>query len=154
LPELPERVKVAINPRLSVSLARSLLSTNVIELSPRLLKRGRRLRLEVLCHEAAHLAVSGGTGHAARPHGPEWAEFMRMAGFEPRATIANRCQLAGAAIKPRPRDRSRVYEHRCPVCQFTRRARRPVPVWLCKSCVDAGLPGKLLICRRAVGDTR
>jgi predicted SprT family Zn-dependent metalloprotease len=126
----------------------------VIELSRRLLARNRRLRLEVLCHEAAHLAVRERAGRAARPHGPEWAELMRAAGFAPRATIAGPCRPGRAAAAPRRQNPSVAYEHRCPVCQFTRRARCPVPAWHCKSCVDAGLPGKLLIRRHTIGNTR
>lgn len=153
-PSLADRVQVVVNHRLSVSLARSMTAANVIELSPGLLTRGRRLRLEVLCHEAAHLALSTRVGPETRPHGQEWAELMRAAGFEPRATFASRCRPDHATGTPRRRIANSIYEHRCPVCQFTRRARRPVSVWLCKRCVETGLPGKLLIRRHSVEGAR
>jgi hypothetical protein len=39
------------------------------------------------------------------------------------------------------------YEHRCPVCQGVRYARRPVTRWRCSDCLDSGLGGELVITR-------
>ena len=151
-------VKCAVNPRLTVSLGRCRTAARAIELNPRLLSDAWRLRREVLCHEAAHLAVRGLHGLAAKPHGAEWRELMALAGFKPRVAIPVATQsptnpassISDSAGTARPL-RGRVYQHRCPVCQFTRMARRPVGRWRCAACVDAGLDGLLLISRLPEG---
>ena len=148
-------VTCTVNRRLLASLGRCRPAAGVIELNPRLLSSAWRLRGEVLCHEAAHLTVRELHGSAANPHGQEWRELMVLAGFKPRVVIpgarqarrspgsesANRMRAVGGL----------VYEHRCPVCQFTRLARRPVRRWRCAACVGAGLDGVLLITRMPAG---
>lgn len=147
-------VSCTVNHRLSASLGRCRPAARTIELNPRLLARGWRLRREVLCHEAAHLVVRELYGPAAKPHGAEWRKLMTLAGLSPRVAIpvpardsaispSSRTDSAGRARAPR----GRRYEHICPVCQFTRMARAPVGRWRCASCVDAGLDGVLLITR-------
>jgi predicted SprT family Zn-dependent metalloprotease len=42
---------------------------------------------ETLCHEAAHLVAHVRYGVGIAEHGPEWQQFMRRAGFPPRAVI-------------------------------------------------------------------
>ncbi len=149
IPALADRVRVVINPRLSASLGRCLPRRTLIELSPRLLQRGWRLRREILCHELAHLVVVVRNGPACKPHGSEWNDLMRAAGFDPRTAVVGGCRItAGNSAKPAPKARY-VYEHRCPVCQFSRCARRPISRWRCAACSSAGLAGDLLITRRA-----
>ena len=151
-------VKCAVNRRLSVSLGRCRPAARAIELSQRLLSQTWRLRREVLCHEAAHFAVRELHGRAAKPHGPEWRELVTLAGSEP--TVAISVALRGPAgpsdSGSDPARRTRIvrgyiYEHRCPVCQFRRMARRPVGRWRCTACVGAGLDGVLLIRRLPEG---
>jgi predicted SprT family Zn-dependent metalloprotease len=143
-------IECVVNPRLSVSLGRYRPALRTIELNARLFQAAWRLRQEVLCHEAAHAEVSWRFGPSARPHGPEWRNLMRRVGFEPRTAIPVSQQTARpSGSKPPALARSR-YEHRCPVCQFTRFARRPVARWRCAACVAAGLDGALQIRRLSV----
>ena len=101
---------------------------------------------EVLCHEAAHVAVYEIFGSSCRPHGPEWAELVRKAGFLPRLRIG----VSTEESKDRKNEtKNRSYEHRCPVCQFVRYARHPNRRWRCADCCAAGLDGKLLITVRS-----
>ena len=100
---------------------------------------------EVLCHELAHVAVFELYGRGPKPHGPEWKELVRRAGYEPRLRLA----VAGEADARIPRSlrpASRpLYEHRCPVCHRSRLARKRVTRWRCRECVEAGLDGRLEI---------
>lgn len=146
------------NPRLSRSVARYRRETGVIELGPRFF-RLRSRRKEVLCHELAHVAVDYLYGKQVQPHGSEWRKLVESAGFTPAARLpatpalreeervgtSEDKSVAGLARSPTTvRD---VYEHRCPVCQMSRRAKRPVSQWRCANCVAAGLPGTLEITR-------
>lgn len=147
-----------LNPRLSRSVARYRRETGVIELGPRFF-RLRARRKEVLCHELAHVAVHYLHGNKAHPHGSEWRKLVESAGFMPAARLPAtpaRCAeelveanegISGTGIRRRPTTSQYVFEHRCPVCQMTRRARRPVGRWRCADCVAAGLPGTLEITR-------
>jgi len=134
---------VTISHRLTTTLARCWPRTGCIELSARALDARAKLR-ELLCHEAAHLAVHLLHGPNCRPHGPEWQALMRQAGFEPRATIVSSCRV----MRPKPARAAVNYEHVCPVCQTRRVAKRPVPAWRCAACVADGLDGKMTIRRR------
>jgi predicted SprT family Zn-dependent metalloprotease len=100
----------------------------------------RALLHEVLCHEAAHVAVYCLYGPDARPHGREWADLICRAGYPPVTRLPT--ELSG--LSPPARATSR-YEHLCPVCQAVRIAGRPVSRWRCQACVEAGLPGELEI---------
>ena len=151
-------VNCAVNPRLAVSLGRCRPAARAIELNQRLLSHAWRLRREVLCHEAAHFAVSELHGRAAKPHGSEWRELVTLAGFEPTVAISVAPRAPGGPSDSGsdPARRTRVvsgyrYQHRCPVCHFTRMARRPVGRWRCAACVGAGLDGVLLIRRLPEG---
>jgi predicted SprT family Zn-dependent metalloprotease len=115
-----------------------------IRLSPAVLQRAPDDLASVLCHEAAHVAVAALHGRQCRPHGPEWAALVRAAGFEPQTSAA----VSAAAASARPRRAALVYEHRCPVCQMVRLARRPVAGWRCTACLSLGLDARLEITRR------
>ncbi len=104
------------------------------------------LRDEIVCHEAAHLVVFERHGRGGRPHGREWQELMRRVGLAPRVRI----QLApdDAARSVRAASPRVQFEHRCPVCQMSRLARRPMSRWRCRACVRAGRSGRLEVLRR------
>jgi predicted SprT family Zn-dependent metalloprotease len=52
-----------------------------------LLDRKEDILRETLCHELSHIIASLRYGCGIEEHGQEWAEYMRKAGFEPRACI-------------------------------------------------------------------
>jgi len=143
---LETRVSVSFSRRLRCSLGRCVPARGIVRLSMRLLRSRPELLDEVLCHEVAHVAAYELYGRRARPHGREWAALMRAAGFEPRVRAPWRHDVVEAAAA-RPR-RGLRYEHRCPICQAGRLARRPVRQWRCAACVRAGLDGQLVITKR------
>lgn len=136
-PELGSSVAIQFSNRLRTSLGRTRVDARRIRLHALLAHADEQLLDEVLCHELAHVVVYERFGRSAKPHGPEWAALMRQAGFEPRLRIS-----IGSEMSPISEGR---FEHRCPVCQAVRYARRSMSNLRCKSCVDAGLDGKLLI---------
>lgn len=142
VPGLAAKATVMPNPHLRSTLGRFIRARGRIELHPELFRSKSDLLAEVLCHEAAHLAVLCKVGNA-RPHGREWASFVRAAGFDPKV------RPSGACLPRRTDTRRTRYEHRCPVCQAVRLASRPVPNWRCASCAEAGLPGRMVIVRRS-----
>ena len=113
---------------------------------------GRPLLQQVLVHELGHIVVHARYGLDAQPHGAEWKRLMELSGLEPAARVRGGCGVlrSGAPVPERlvlsPSHRP-SYEHRCPVCQMVRVAKRPVRQWLCRVCVEAGLDGVLLISR-------
>lgn len=52
-----------------------------------LLEENEALLRETLCHELAHIVASVRYGTRIQEHGLEWQDYMRRAGFEPRAVI-------------------------------------------------------------------
>ena len=139
-----KQVEIRINPRLRTSLGRCVPRLTQIELNPSLLHNKHRRLQEVLCHEAAHIASWVLESEQKRAHNSKWAQLMTAAGFKAKATIPGlRCNAQGRAV------RDEVFEHYCPVCRFTRVARRPVTQWKCRTCVTAGLSGKLRIRARS-----
>ena len=146
LPGLQNRVQIEFTNRLRTSLARTVLQRRVVRLSEDLLlPENVHLIPEVLCHETAHIAVEELQSDRARPHGPEWADLVRRAGFTPHTRQAL------------PRDekefsandfRAIIYDHRCLVCQFSRSAAKPMTRWRCARCVASGLSGELSISSR------
>jgi predicted SprT family Zn-dependent metalloprotease len=132
-----ERIPVRTNARLTVSAGRWNAPAGVIEIA-RLSSRTDRKRREVLCHEAAHAVVWARHGRKAKPHGPEWQALMRQAGFEPRASLI-RC---GHRTEPKI---GQAFRHTCPVCHFSKRAKRRMSLWRCPECRAAGLEGALRI---------
>jgi predicted SprT family Zn-dependent metalloprotease len=147
---LEDRVNVVFSPRMVKSLGRCDLRSKTIRLNPKLKGRRGRILLEVLCHEAAHIAVHEKYGPGGSPHGEEWRRCVRQAGFVPRVTVG----LKGLDLPQRDRKTSSAqYEHRCPVCQMTRTSSRPVSRWRCAACVGAGLDGHLIV-ERIIKPTR
>lgn len=145
LPQLASAVAVSYNPRLQRSLGRCKPSIGRVTLNPALRQATLERRAEVLCHELAHVAVFQLYGPAAKSHGREWRELVARAGYVPHVRSAD---VSGARTSPTSPSSVLPYEHRCPVCQSARYARRPVSRWRCAECLDAGLSGELLISRR------
>jgi predicted SprT family Zn-dependent metalloprotease len=146
IPGLASQVTVEFSPRMTRSLGRCYPERRLIRLTSRLAKGPRPIVKEALCHELAHIAVLEINGTRTPPHGPAWAELMRIAGFKPRTRLQNPCNTPPLRKKDLPQ--RYLYVHHCPVCQMERVARRPVRRWRCSACVEAGLDGKLEITRR------
>ena len=146
VPQLPKKLQITPNPRLRNSLGRSHPATGRIHLHKQLADEPESLLREVVCHEAAHVAVHLLYGRRVRPHGPEWARLMRTAGYEPRVRMdtARLSPTFQAAVRP-----STLYRHQCPLCGAARTARRPVRRWRCRGCHDAGYDGRLEITRHS-----
>jgi predicted SprT family Zn-dependent metalloprotease len=147
VPKLASALRVELSPRLSRSLGRCYPAAGRVRVSPQLFDEPRETVREVLCHEAAHVATHLLHGPSVRPHGPEWASLMTMAGYEPKVAM----DVASSPCLSRELGRPRVlYRHLCPVCGATRVARRPVRAWRCRACRDAGLDGLLVVSTVAV----
>ena len=147
LPHLPDRIQVKASSRMRVSLGRCLASQGEIRIAQFLLSGPPGLLEEVLCHEVAHAAAAARFGARIRPHGTEWRGLMRDAGFEPRTRIPD-TELPHDTLAA---TRRRVFwQHRCPICEASRIAGRPVRGWRCAKCLASGLGGRLDIRR---GDT-
>jgi predicted SprT family Zn-dependent metalloprotease len=130
-----------------VSLGRCLASQGEIRIAQFLLSGPPGLLEEVLCHEVSHAAATARFGGRIRPHGSEWRGLMRDAGFEPRTRIPD-TELPHDTLAA---TRRRVFwQHRCPICEASRIAGRPVRGWRCAKCLASGLGGQLAIRR---GDT-
>lgn len=138
---LEDRVSVVFSPRIVKSLGRCDLKNKTIKLNSILKERRGKILLEVLCHEAAHIAVHEKYGPSS-PHGEEWRQYVRQAGFVPHVTASLRGLDPPTATRKTP---SALYEHRCPVCQMTRTSSRPVSRWRCAACVEVGLDGRLIV---------
>ena len=144
LPDLVSDVSVSFNPRLTKSLGRCQPSTGRITLRADLQHADADRLAEVLCHEVAHVAAFQLFGPAATPHGPEWQQLVASAGFLPRSRASEASVVPSRARTPFG---LLPYEHRCPVCQTVRYARRPVGSWRCGECLEAGLAGELVVTR-------
>lgn len=141
-PALAESVSMRFSSRLSRSWARTNLRANTITLACELADDHERLE-NVLCHELAHVVAFLRVGRAEGPHGPTWQRLVRDAGYEPVLRLPDRA-TAHASSK----SASRQFLHRCPICDFSRTARRPTTTWRCADCVAAGLGGELIIAER------
>lgn len=140
-PSLVRTLRVEFSPRLTRAFGRCYQQQKLIRLTPSLLDSQSWLLAEILCHEAAHAAVHDLHGASARPHGEEWEDLMRAAGFEPRVRIPVVVRAAGGeATRPRV-----AYLHRCPLCEASRRATRPMHQWRCRTCEDTRTRGRLEI---------
>lgn len=142
LPQLGSDISLRISSRFQRSLGSYRSTRSEITLAAWLVEGQLGLLKEVLCHEAAHAAVHFVHGQQPRPHGKEWRGYMEQAGIPARVRIP-------LAELPEPRRtalaKSRVWEHRCPVCQATRFAKTRVTRWRCSQCRDEGRSGELLV---------
>jgi predicted SprT family Zn-dependent metalloprotease len=143
---IEDRITITASSRLRNGLANCDPHKRLIRVRADLLGGTRKRLLETFCHEMAHIVVYELYGRAARPHGPEWRSLVSAAGFEPRTRIP--LERATDGSHPVMSEiRATSYEHRCPVCQATRRAKRPVTRWRCSACRAIGLDGRMLITR-------
>ena len=141
-PGLENGLEIGFSAQMRRSVGRCYPNRGVIRLAARLLEGGADLLDEALAHEAAHIAVHRLYGPGRKPHGKEWQALMRNAGFEPRSKRVMTCwTIPSEPASPQ----STIWVHRCPVCQMTRVAHRPIRAWLCSSCRAAGLDGRLEI---------
>lgn len=145
---LGRRVKIIFSPHLKRSLGRCDVVGHSISLNLVCKTLPRRKLLEILCHEAAHIAVREIYGDSTRPHGAEWQQLVRAAGYEARATTRLDTLNPAGAVKVGSRS---LYRHRCPVCQMCRTAPRSMRSWRCAACVEVGLDGRLVITRVVQG---
>lgn len=136
---LADSVSIRFSSRLSKTWARTNLSTNTITLASELRGDCERLN-DVLCHELAHVVSHERVGRAEGPHGPTWRRLVLDAGGDPSVRLADR-----NATITKANGTPRRFLHRCPVCDFSRIARRPIPAWRCADCVAAGLSGELIV---------
>ena len=146
-PGLSMRLTFVVGQRLQRSLGRCYPERGLVRIARFALDLPTELRDEIICHEAAHLVVFERHGRSQKPHGAEWKELMRSVGLTPRVRIhlADRAPSFSAS-----QESTRIlYEHRCPVCQAARIARRRVSQWRCRNCVEVGLSGVLEISRCA-----
>ena len=141
VPDLPDHIIFRHNARLRTTIARWVIESNCLEVSTRFFEL-RRDHREILCHELAHAAALKTHGRAIRPHGSEWRELVRDAGYEPRT---RRVSKRGSHAPLRGISPQSLYEHRCPVCHAVRYGKKPVTKWRCVECVGAGLSGNLTI---------
>lgn len=142
LPDLGSDVHIVFSNRLRSTLARCRPLEGRIVVRADLARGAPAFLVEVLCHEAAHIATHKLHGHRAKPHGAEWKELVRLAGYSP----SIRAAASGLTDRrPTRAGASRIYEHRCPVCQVMRLCHRPVTAWRCAGCIEAGLSGVLVI---------
>ena len=132
-------LRVQVNSRLRSTVARSKLSSNTLEINKRVSKRSATSQREIMCHEAAHHVVWRRYGTTVNPHGAEWAALMRSAGFKPRATFIKCGEFSRRQRMPV------AFRHTCPVCHFSKRARRRMTLWRCPECSSIGLHGELNI---------
>jgi predicted SprT family Zn-dependent metalloprotease len=134
-------ITVVANPRLRTTPARFRPATARLEISPSAVTRDLR---RVLVHELAHAAAVEPHGRRVRPHGKEWRALVEAA---ERAGLVPKARPNGAAPSPRKPSGAR-YAHTCPVCHFSRTAKRKVTTWRCPECRANDLPGVLTIERR------
>ena len=87
VPGLESRLCVRFSTRMSRSLGRCHPERKLIRLASWLREAPYALLTEVLCHEAAHVAVYELHGRDCRPHGSEWKTLMRAAGYPARTRI-------------------------------------------------------------------
>lgn len=116
-PELARSLRVEFSPRLVRAFGRCYQQDRLIRLTPSLRTSQAWLLDEILCHEAAHAAVWHLHRDRARPHGEEWKEMMRAAGFRPRVRLP--------FVVARPPARGPAFEVvRCAVCERACRVTR------------------------------
>ncbi len=82
-----DEVEIRISRRMTRSIGNARIDENRITLAVWLFDQPDELVDEVLCHEAAHLAIRRLHGPGARPHGVEWRDLMRRAGHAARTRI-------------------------------------------------------------------
>ncbi len=129
VPGLVDRVQVVFSRRLRSSLGRCTPATGSIRLHAGLEHAAPALQSEVLCHELAHLAAYELHEGNGRPHGQEWAELMRRAGYEPRVRHTATSGEVPGLSRQRRRRRRVHHEPDYLVFQLSRIAKRVMRQW-------------------------
>jgi predicted SprT family Zn-dependent metalloprotease len=142
VPSLLRAMSFRRNSLLRATIARWSEKATCLELGPRFFEMAKR-QDEILCHELAHAAAVQIHGRKISPHGPEWRALINAAGFAPSAIVKSSKSRSPALS----RTKSSWYEHRCPVCQGVRFARKQMGQWRCAECSQQGLQGLLEISR-------
>ena len=88
LDELTPEIEMRLSNRMTRTIGSANLGKTRITLAVWLFDQPQAIIDEVLCHEAAHLAVHHLHGPGVRPHGREWQALMRSAGVTPRVRIS------------------------------------------------------------------
>lgn len=101
--------------------------------------------VEVLCHEAAHLAAYDLFGRRIKPHGPEWKALMRAASFEPRVRF-DPASVTGLALIRKSRF---AYRHVCRDCGARFVSGRTDRRWRCRPCYARTGGGRFIVTRGA-----
>lgn len=83
VPEIAVELSVEYSTRMTRSLGRAYPERCLVRIAAPLRHGPAEFLDEILCHEAAHVAVFRLHGRSARPHGPEWQGLVRLAGYEP-----------------------------------------------------------------------
>lgn len=143
--DLADRALCRFSSRMKRSLGRCYTSTGVISLNSALLQEGNgAVAVEVLCHEAAHLAATILGGRRVKPHGSEWRHLMEAAGYRARVRFP-----AGEVRGLATRGSAPKYEylHCCRDCAATFKTYATNRRWRCRSCFTSGREGKLAVKR-------
>lgn len=140
-PDIVRQVRISYSPRMRRSLGRVRPKSGIITLHAGLATAPQSILLEVLCHEAAHVAAYIIHGSRAKPHGPEWRELVRVAGYNP----TTRLDCPGLPVKRLP---PRVHfprkSCRCPACGTVYYVRRISSRDHCGVCLNRGQKVNLL----------
>jgi predicted SprT family Zn-dependent metalloprotease len=145
LPDLPGQVTIEISNRLRSSIGLCYPERSMIRLHPVVRELDEPVILEVLCHEMAHVAAHRHHGRGCKPHGREWTSLVESAGYEARTRLPPGTVFATPA--QRATRKVVLWRHRCPRCDASRTARRPVYTWRCATCRQNGRGGELEITR-------
>ncbi len=135
VPGLPTSVSVSYSSRMRRSLGRVRPRVGGITLNAQLANAPRAVVMEILCHEAAHVAVFLRHGPGAKPHGPEWRALVRKAGYAPTTSLSCRWVKSTAA----PSTRKGRVRYRCPECKTTCFGSRYPSRLHCSGCLRDGV---------------
>lgn len=87
LDHLVPEIEMRLSTRMTRTIGSANLTKNRMTFAVWLFDQPQAVIDEVLCHEAAHLAVHHLYGQGVRPHGREWQALMSRAGVMPRVRI-------------------------------------------------------------------
>ncbi len=148
---LHDSIRIVVSRRMRVTLGVYAYREREIRIASFLLDAPAVFLQEVVCHELAHAAIharelaasyAGKPAQRSAPHGSDWRQLMRQAGWIPRARIP-RAELD--RMLPLVESKRVMWRHRCPKCQAERWAGRPVKEWRCGRCNWFGIGGRLKI---------
>lgn len=136
-------VSTRFSARLTKVWARVNLDRRTITLASSLKEDRARLE-QVLCHELAHIVAYVFVGRSEGPHGPTWRRLVQEAGHAAVVRLPDTAQVK-VGLRNGASNPVRWFLHHCPVCDFSRTARKQMKEWRCADCVSAGLDGRLIV---------